>query len=57
MLGWCPEVGESNNVQQDEARRRFIERHLLPALNRRGDDGWCAQAPAFCVPEMRRGSL
>ncbi|KAL4458700.1 hypothetical protein ABPG75_013565 [Micractinium tetrahymenae] len=39
-LGRCPELGSHNTVQLDEARARFIERHLLPALNRREQDGW-----------------
>lgn len=39
-LGRCPELGAHNTVQLDEARSRFVERHLLPALNRRDDDGW-----------------
>lgn len=45
-LGRCPELGAHNTVQLDEARSRFVERHLLPALNRRDDDGWCARQRA-----------
>jgi hypothetical protein len=39
-LAGCRELGPPGSAQLDAARTRFIERHLLPALNRRGDDGW-----------------
>lgn len=40
VLARCSELGAPNTDQLDEARTRFIDNHLLPALNRRGAGGW-----------------
>ncbi|PSC71151.1 SET domain [Micractinium conductrix] len=39
-LGRCPELKSRGGQGLDAARSAFIDAQLLPALNRRGDDGW-----------------
>lgn len=39
-LAQCLELGSPGSAALDVARARFIERELLPALNRQGDHGW-----------------
>lgn len=39
-LGQCPQLGAPGSARLDDARTRFLEQHLLPALNKQGNNGW-----------------
>lgn len=39
-LGQCPQLGAPGSARLDDARARFLQQHLLPALNQQGSDGW-----------------
>lgn len=41
-LKLCPELMTSANAETD-VQSEFIEKHLLPALNKLGNDGWSAR--------------
>ncbi|KAI3436022.1 hypothetical protein D9Q98_002079 [Chlorella vulgaris] len=39
-LALCQQLGAQHSAQLDEVRSHFIDKLLLPALNRQGDHGW-----------------
>jgi hypothetical protein len=39
-LALCQQLGAQHSAQLDEVRSHFIDKLLLPALNRQGDRGW-----------------